>query len=346
MDATTLGKATGVYDFPHASYNGLVLTRVARKLCVWDPATGQSQTLPSKLTFPVGVVGRTQCCAMTNYVLLVGDDDDEGATALGRQFHVVMAYLELSQYHRYVHFQTFSSEDGAWGRYTKIRAHKLQGRNLERRLDRALVVGDVAHWLCLTDKGDYVLKLHVRVSQVTVTLLPESLPHGRLSHKLLATSSAGGGLVVLVADGEKVSAWAQLKQTAKLQPRPRVVIETEAILQLLDEARREGPAGSMMAVVTERSSEQFISPDLVVDLGSELQTMDDGLTQRNRCASEVGLTSHVDAGIAKKWWRQCMSDFDGGATRAPILELRGESLGLSELVIPGNGDVLLTSLPC
>ena len=36
-----------------------------------------------------------------------------------------------------------------------------------------------------------------------------------------------------------------------------------------------------------------------------------------------------------------MSDFDGGASRAPGLELRGESLGQTREVIPGNGDVFL-----
>ena len=34
-----------------------------------------------------------------------------------------------------------------------------------------------------------------------------------------------------------------------------------------------------------------------------------------------------------------MSDFDGGVTRAPGLELRDESLGQTRVVIPGNGDV-------
>ena len=58
------------------------------------------------------------------------------------------------------------------------------------------------------------------------------------------------------------------------------------------------------------------------------------------------LALHVAAGIAEKWWQQRLSDLDGGATRAPNLELQGESLGLPELVIPGNGDVSFTSLPC
>ena len=44
--------------------------------------------------------------------------------------------------------------------------------------------------------------------------------------------------------------------------------------------------------------------------------MDDGLAQGDGC----GVTTvawHVAAGIVEKWRRQHMSDFDGGATRAP-----------------------------
>ena len=65
----------------------------------------------------------------------------------------------------------------------------------------------------------------------------------------------------------------------------------------------------------------------MVDLDSEMQIMDDDLTQRNGCVATA--TLHVAAGIVEKWWRQYSSDFDGGATRAPGLELRGESLGLT-----------------
>lgn len=247
-DATTLRRAIGVEGFPLASSNGLVLTRVARSLRVWDPAARRRQILPSKLTFPVDVVDTQQDDAMPSYVLLVGDGDDDGATAVSQQFHVVMAYLELSQHCRNVHFQTFSSEHGAWGRYNKIRVPKLQGSNLQRPLGTALVVGDAAHWLCLTDKGDYVLKLHVRVEQVTVMMLPESFSRRGWYHQLLATSSAGGCPIVLTADGDKISAWAQSKQTGKWQRRPRVVIETETILQFLDEAGGSRPPPSRWPV--------------------------------------------------------------------------------------------------
>ena len=48
----------------------------------------------------------------------------------------------------------------------------------------------------------------------------------------------------------------------------------------------------------------------------------------------------VAAGIAKKRWRQYIRDFEV-VLRAPGLELRGESLGHTRVVIPGDGDVFL-----
>ena len=68
--------------------------------------------------------------------------------------------------------------------------------------------------------------------------------------------------------------------------------------------------------------------------------MDDGLAQGDGC----GVTTvawHVAAGIVEKWRRQHMSDFDGGVTQAPGLELRGEILGQPRVVMPGNGDGFL-----
>ena len=41
-----------------------------------------------------------------------------------------------------------------------------------------------------------------------------------------------------------------------------------------------------------------------------------------------------------------MSNFDGVATRALDLKLRGKSLCQNRLFIPKNGDVFLTFLPC
>ena len=46
----------------------------------------------------------------------------------------------------------------------------------------------------------------------------------------------------------------------------------------------------------------------------------------------------VAAGIAEKRWRQYTRDLMV-VLRAPGLELRGESLGQTQVVIPGNGDV-------
>ena len=68
--------------------------------------------------------------------------------------------------------------------------------------------------------------------------------------------------------------------------------------------------------------------------------MDDDLTQRDGC-TVAAVESHVATEIVEKWWRQHMTDFDGGATRAPCLELRGEILGQPRVVMPGNGDVFL-----
>ena len=65
--------------------------------------------------------------------------------------------------------------------------------------------------------------------------------------------------------------------------------------------------------------------------------MDDDLTQRDDCTALL----HIADGIEEKWWRQHISDFDSGATRAPGLELRGEILGQPRVVMPGNGDVFL-----
>jgi hypothetical protein len=68
------------------------------------------------------------------------------------------------------------------------------------------------HWLCLTDVGSYVLMLHVTAARVSETALPASFPRreapGRCSY-LLATDSADGSPVVLVADAENIRAWEQ-----------------------------------------------------------------------------------------------------------------------------------------
>ncbi|OEL17018.1 hypothetical protein BAE44_0021962 [Dichanthelium oligosanthes] len=227
--------------FPLASRDGLLLLRMDKNLRVCDPATGRSQTVPLPESLPVAVQHNGK------YVLLVGDGEDGGAGAItgtGRPFQVLLACLELSQHRRYLRIQIFSSDHAAWSRATDIRTPNLQGSRLKRGLGRALVVGGAVHWLCLTDTGAYALKLHVRAAQVTVTTLPESVPqsHNWWHEPLLATSSAGGSPVVLFADGGKVLAWAQSKQTAKWKPQPQVVVETEAMLRFLDSAGGTKPS--------------------------------------------------------------------------------------------------------
>ncbi|XBH59703.1 hypothetical protein VPH35_114395 [Triticum aestivum] len=103
--------------------------------------------------------------------------------------------------------------------------------------DKALVTGGAVHWLCQTDTGSYVLRLRVKAAKVIVTKLPKGFPHNEEHQKLLATSSVGGDVLVLVAHDDKISAWAQSQHTAKWKQRPHVVINmTETILRFLDKA--------------------------------------------------------------------------------------------------------------
>uniref|UniRef100_K4A273 F-box domain-containing protein n=1 Tax=Setaria italica TaxID=4555 RepID=K4A273_SETIT len=98
--------------------------------------------LSSDLQFPLGP------SFDGSYVLLVGDG--EGGAAVGRPFQVLKAKLVLSGYNRSarcLRIQTVSSEHG--------------------RTAGPLVVGDVVHWLCLTDAGSYVLMLHVGAARAT-----------------------------------------------------------------------------------------------------------------------------------------------------------------------------------
>jgi hypothetical protein len=142
----------------------------------------------------------------------------------------------MSQYGGNLQFQTFSTEHGAWGLYTETWLPNLQSR-FQRSLGKALVTGSAVHWLCQTDTGSYVLRLRVKAAKVMVTKLPKVFPHHGEHQKLLATSSVGGDVLVLVAHDDKISAWAQSKHTAKWQQRPHVVIDmTETILRFLDKA--------------------------------------------------------------------------------------------------------------
>ncbi|RLN36257.1 hypothetical protein C2845_PM03G15460 [Panicum miliaceum] len=245
VDARRMRRVT-TGGVPLASRDGLLLLRMAKELRVCDPATGRSQAIPlPPESLPVDV-------RYGKYVLLVGgdggddEDDDGGAGAiLGQPFQVLLADIELSQHRRYLRFQTFSPARRAWSRCTEIRTPNLQGSRLQQGLGKALVVGGAVHWLCLADTGAYALKLHVRAAQVTVTMLPDSVPHNQYSwwhEPLLATSSAGGSPVVLAVYGNKILAWAQSKQTAKWKPQPQVVVEAEAMLWFLDGAGGTRPS--------------------------------------------------------------------------------------------------------
>jgi hypothetical protein len=190
--------------------------------CVFNLATGRSQTVPHGQEF-----------AGYN-VLLVGDG--EGGD-VGRPFRVVKANLVLgnTNIRSRLQVQIFSSELGMWSRCTQIQTPQIFGNSSHPLRGRSLVVGGAVHWLCLTNSAGYVLKLRVRAGaaarpRLAVTRLPDSYPYnsvGRIHH-LLATMEAGGGRpAVLVADGEKISAWTQSTR-CKWNEQPQVVIEYEA----------------------------------------------------------------------------------------------------------------------
>lgn len=182
-------------------------------LRVCNPATGRSQTLPPEPEFhgclDLEVSWRTWC----QYVLLVGDGEG-GGRAVGRPFHVAKVNVVLSDRSRYqLEIQTFSSEQGgAWGPYTKIRTPEIRGTDLPQGLGTPLVVRNSAYLLCLTDAASYALELNVRAARVTtVTTMPETFPRAERLKKqhLLATATAGGSPIVLVADDDGISVWAQ-----------------------------------------------------------------------------------------------------------------------------------------
>ncbi|CAL5085278.1 unnamed protein product [Urochloa decumbens] len=238
-----------------SAHDGLVLVKRPQDLCVCNLATGRSQTIPPAPGFGAEFTG-------CNHVLLVGDDS-EAASAVGRPFQVVMAHLELEQRHRRrLQVQTFSSEQGTWGR-TEIRTPQIQGQikrdnyryyapGEQGPIDNALrggplVVGSAVHWLCLTDSAGYVLRLRIRAAaaaaeapRLTVTKLPESYPYkGGWTRHLLATVEAGGRPAVLVADGNKILAWTQSKHTASWNRQPQVVIEYEEMSRFIGDPGEE-----------------------------------------------------------------------------------------------------------
>ncbi|KAI5022470.1 hypothetical protein ZWY2020_059200 [Hordeum vulgare] len=181
-----------------------------------------------------------------------------------------MAYVELSQHRRLLQLQTFSSEHDAWGYYTEIRAPKLHGSRLQEGLGRALVVDNnsTVYWSLMTYTRAYVLKLHVK-TEVMALMLLESFPRSRWHNQVLATLSAGGSPIMLVAEGNKMLAWAQSKETGKWQQRPHVVFETDAISRFLDDKVDDEsrplpiPWPSQLHLVSfaERSGTVLIKPD-------------------------------------------------------------------------------------
>ena len=74
--------------------------------------------------------------------------------------------------------------------------------------------------------------------------------------------------------------------------------------------------------------------------GGEVQIMDNDLTQRNVVG--VAVVKLQLLGLWKSGGdNTCVTLMV--VLRAPGLELRGESLGQTRVVIPGNGDVFFTS---
>ncbi|TVU39284.1 hypothetical protein EJB05_12695, partial [Eragrostis curvula] len=171
-------------------------------------------------------------CMTRHYVLLAGDTEGGDAGAVGRPFQVLIAKLDVSEHRRHLQIHTFSSADDTWGPYTEIWIPNLYGSRLLQDLGEALVVGGAVHWLCLTDSGSYVIKLHVKATQVTISELPESFRGGRrqIEH-LLATTSLSGSPIVLVTEGGKISALSQSKQTTRWKQQSQQVTDIDELVR-------------------------------------------------------------------------------------------------------------------
>ncbi|CAL5097770.1 unnamed protein product [Urochloa decumbens] len=168
-----------------------------------------------------------------HYVLL------GGGGGIDRPFRVLKVRLVLDQSGNVsgLRITVFLSEQNKWGTCsTKVPAPGIHGRSRSSRLTNPLVVGDDAvHWLCLTDTASYILTLHAvgAAAQVTSTRLPARI-HGacreaRLHHMVLASMSPGGRPVVLVADSDRISMWAQHEHSARWKERPETVVDKEAV---------------------------------------------------------------------------------------------------------------------
>nr|TKW25089.1 hypothetical protein SEVIR_3G093800v2 [Setaria viridis] len=188
------------------------------KLCVYCPATGRSQALPLGPRFDNG-----------QYVLLVGDGEEGGG--VGRPFQVLKAcFVKPPGRWRSLQIHAFSSEQGTWA--PRIRSSSpliMYGDEMLQRPGNSVVVGDTVHCLYHLDRTYYVLKLHVKAARVTFTELPKSFHRAcrfledRTEQILLATSSSGRSLIVLVANNDMISGWAQSERTGKWSKRPQFV---------------------------------------------------------------------------------------------------------------------------
>ncbi|TVU37386.1 hypothetical protein EJB05_10698, partial [Eragrostis curvula] len=238
----TDGKTSRRYEHV-ASHDGLLLVRSSNyqspydpDLCVCNPATGRSRALPAEPKFG----DEAAPTLWQPYVLLTGDGESDGAGGVGRPFQVLKTNLAVSPNHRFLQIHIFSSETGMWGPYIKIRTPHLHGSRLLQRGGNPLVVDGAVHWLCLTDKTSYILKLQVREAKVTITALPATFPRPATSMEkrtlynyhidyLLVAASPCGSLMVLVADRMKISAWMQEKQTAKWKQKAQDVVKNDDI---------------------------------------------------------------------------------------------------------------------
>nr|CAB3463386.1 unnamed protein product [Digitaria exilis] len=199
---------------PVAARDGLILVRGNfDKLCVYCPVTGRTQHLPR------GPTDHGQ------HVLLVGD---------GRPFQVIKACFVKSSYGcRSLQIHTFSSEQGTWS--CRIRSSSLlimHGDEELHRPENSVVIGDTVHWLYHLDRTYYVLKAHLRAARVTFTELPKSFHVACRSLRdateqiLLVTSPPSGrSLMVLVANGGMISAWAQSERTGKWSKQPHFIVK-------------------------------------------------------------------------------------------------------------------------
>ncbi|CAL4896441.1 unnamed protein product [Urochloa decumbens] len=208
-----------------ASRDGILLVRTADDLRVCSHTAGRSQA--------IAIPHPPEPNSDAHYVLL------GGGGGIDRPFRVLKVRLVLDQSGNVsgLRITVFLSEQNKWGTCsTKVPAPGIHGRSRSSRLTNPLVVGDDAvHWLCLTDTASYILTLHAvgAAAQVTSTRLPARIygacREAQLHHMVLASMSPGGRPVVLVADSDRISMWAQHEHSARWKERPETVVDKEAV---------------------------------------------------------------------------------------------------------------------